>query len=123
VFCHLEVRKENDLVVVQFVEDRFFDEQIVRETAEELCEAASQARGHILVLDFSTVVALSGAMLARLITLQKKLEQEGGQLRLCHVAKELREVLAATKLDHLLHIEKDKPHRSGWHFALVPHTR
>jgi anti-anti-sigma regulatory factor len=39
-----------------------------------------------------------------MVTLQKKLESEGRQLRLCNVGKEVREVLAVTKLDQVLHI-------------------
>ena len=122
LFRHLEVRKEDDLTMVQFVEDQILDERTTKRAAEELYEVARDM-GHILALDFSTVVALSGAMLTRLITLQTKLEGEGRQVRLCNFGKELREVFAATKLDHLLHIENGKRHRPAWSFASVLHGR
>lgn len=122
LFRHLEVRKEDDLTVVQFVEDRILDERTAKRAAEELHEV-SRDMGNILILDCSTVVAVSGAMLTKLITLQTKLEQEGRELRLCNVRNELGKVLAVTKLDHLLHIEKGEPHRLGWHFASVLHAR
>jgi anti-anti-sigma factor len=98
------VRKEEDTLVVQFAERRILDQTIVKEVAEELCNVAE--RSHNLVLSLSKVVALSSSMLGRLVMLQKKLELKKRQLKLRDVGAEVREVLAATKLDQVLRVEE-----------------
>ena len=59
------------------------------------------------MLDLSKIVGLSSVMLGKLVLLQKKMEQKGKQVKLCNVGPELREVLAAMKLDQILQIEED----------------
>ena len=104
-YRHLEVRKGEDLIVVQLVKPRIVDERTVEETVEELFDVASRDNSPVLAVSFSEVVIVLSSILRRLVTLQRKLEAEGRQLRLCNVGNELREVLAATKLGQVLHIE------------------
>ena len=103
-YRHLAVQREGEVIVVQFDEHRILDERTVKEITEELFDVANREGGCDLVLSFSKVFSLSSVMLAKLVMLQKKMEQERRQLTLCHVSAEIREVLAATKLDHFVHI-------------------
>ena len=103
---HLAVHREEEVIFVQFNEHRILDERTVKEIAEEIFDVANRGGACNLVLDFSKVVSLSSLMLAKLVMLQKKMEQERRQLALCHVSAEIRDVLAATKLDRVLHIKE-----------------
>jgi anti-anti-sigma factor len=105
-FHHLLVKKEGDAIVVQFIRQRILDETTVKEITEELRSVADLEGPHGLVLNFSKVVALSSLMLGKLVMLQKRMEHEKRLLKLCNVGPEVRDVLAATKLDQVLHIEQ-----------------
>jgi anti-anti-sigma factor len=105
-YRHLAVQHEGEVIVVHFSTHQILDERTAKEISEELFDAASREGSRNLVLSFSKVLSLSSLMLGRLIMLQKKMEQEKRQLTLCHVSAEIREVLAATKLDHILHIKE-----------------
>lgn len=104
-YRHLKVRKEEDLILVQFIKSSIIDERTIQETAEELLSLARQGK-YNMVVSFSGMTIVLSSLLSRLVTLQKQLEPEGRQLRLSNVSKQLREVLAAAKLDQVLHIEK-----------------
>ncbi len=105
-YRHLAVQHEREVIVVQLGEHQILDERTVKEISEELFDVANREGNRDLVLSFSKVFSLSSLMLAKLVMLQKKMEQERRQLTLCHVSAEIREVLAATKLDHVLHIKE-----------------
>jgi len=59
---------------------------------------------HRLLLDFSGVAKLSSAMLAKLVTLHRKMEPKGEKVRLCGLNSQLRSVFATTRLDRLFDI-------------------
>ena len=105
-YRHLAIQHEGEVIVVRFSKHQILDERIVKEISEELFDAANREGNRNLVLSFSKVLSLSSVMLGRLVMLQKKMEQEKRQLTLCHVSAEIRDVLAATKLDHILHIKE-----------------
>jgi anti-anti-sigma factor len=105
-YRHLAIQHGREVIVVRFDKHRILDEHLVKEITEELFDVANREGGHHLVLSLSKVVSLSSLMLGRLVMLQKKLDQERRQLTLCHVSAEIRDVLAATKLDKILHIRE-----------------
>ena len=88
-YRHLAVQREGEVIVVQFDEPRILDERTVKEITEELFDVANREGGRNLVLSFSKVFSLSSVMLAKLVMLQKKMEQERRQLTLCHVSAEI----------------------------------
>ncbi|MFZ1933076.1 MAG: STAS domain-containing protein [Thermoguttaceae bacterium] len=105
-YRHLAVQQEGEVIVVQLNTHQILDERTAKEVSEELLDVANREGSRNLVLSLSKVFSLSSLMLGRLVMLQKKMEQERRQLTLCHVSAEIREVLAATKLDHILHIKE-----------------
>ena len=105
-YRHLAVQHEGEVIVVHFSTHQILDERTAKEISDELSDVASREGSRNLVLSFSKVLSVSSLMLGRLVMLQKKMEQEKRQLTLCHVSAEIREVLAATKLDHILRIKE-----------------
>lgn len=107
-YRRLEARKEGDTIVARFADRQLREEQTIREIAEELCSLADRTQNQRLVLDFSDVVGVSSMMLGKLVMLQMKIKKNGGELRLCKLGPEIREVLATTKLDHTLRIDEEQ---------------
>ena len=105
VYRHLDLRKDGTVVVVQFRRHQIVDPLTVNEVAEELCGVADRAQHCDLVLDLSKMVGLSSLMLGKLVMLQGKMKKTGRSLTLRNVGSEIREVLAITKLDQILHVE------------------
>ena len=103
-YCHLEVGKNGDVIVVSLGKHRVLDELTVNKISDELLGVADRPDCHRLLLDFSGVAQLSSAMLAKLLKLRRKMEAKGENLRLCGVNSQLRSVFAITRLDRLFDI-------------------
>lgn len=104
----LIARKEGEAIALLLTTPRILDDATVKETIDELCNAADRAEHRNLILDFSKIQSLSSLMLGKLVMLQGKLRQTKRLLALWHVCAEVREVLAATKLDQVLHIRESQ---------------
>ena len=103
-YCHLDVGKNGDLIVVRLGKHRVLDELTVNEISDELLEVADRPDCHRLLLDFSGVTRLSSAMLAKLVVLHRKMESKGEKLRLCGIDSQFRSAFATTRLDRLFDI-------------------
>ena len=60
-----------------------------------------------LLLDFAEVRFLSSAALGVLMTLKRKVDAAGGQLKLCHLAHDLLELFRLTRMQELFAIHGD----------------
>jgi len=107
-YCHLEVGKNGDVIVVRLGKHRVLDELTVNEISDELLGVADRPDCHRLLLDFSGVAQLSSAMLAQLVRLHRKMEPKGEKLRLCGINSQLRSAFATTRLDRLFDITDNK---------------
>ena len=103
-YRHLEVGKNGNVVVVRLGKHWVLDELTVNKISDELLGMADRPDCHRLLLDFSGVAKLSSAMLAKLVTLHRKMEPKGEKLRLCGLNSHLRSVFATTRLDRLFDI-------------------
>ena len=103
-YCQLEVVENGDVIVVRLGKHPVLDELTVNKISDELLGVADRPDCHRLLLDFSGVVQLSSSMLAKLVTLHRKMEPKGEKLRLCGVNSQLRSVFAVTRLDGLFDI-------------------
>jgi anti-anti-sigma factor len=102
--CHLEVEKNGDLVVVRFGAYLVLDDLTVNEISDELLGVVDRPDCHRLLLDLCGVTQLSSAMLARLVTLHRKMQSKGEKLMLCGISSHLRSIFATTRLDRLFDI-------------------
>ncbi len=81
--------------------------QEIRELAAEWDSVVDVADCRTLVMDCSNVKVLSSEMLSKLILLRRRLKEKDGNLILCGIRAELREVLSWTKLDQFFEIQED----------------
>lgn len=100
----IEVEDVGDVTVVKFVDRRILDEQNIQLIGDQLFELVDDLGKRKLLLNFSNVEYLSSAALGKLITLNKKVRGVSGQVKLCKIKPEIREVFEITKLNKVLQI-------------------
>jgi len=103
-YCHLEVEKNGDVIVVRLGKHRVLDELTVKKISDELLGVGDRPDCRHLLLDFSGVTQLSSSLLGQLLKLRRKIEPQGENLRLCGLNLQLRSVFATTRLDRLFDI-------------------
>lgn len=100
----IEIEEVGDVSVVEFIDKRILDEQNIQLIGEQLFELVDDMGKRKLLLNFANVEYLSSAALGKLITLNKKVKTVSGQLRLCNIKLEIKEVFEITKLNKVLQI-------------------
>ena len=100
----LNVRVEDDVTVVEFVDRNILDEGSIQQIGQEIGDLIDQAASPKLLISFENVEHLSSAALGTLITINNKVREKDGQLRLTNIAPPIYEVFTITKLDKLFHI-------------------
>src|SRR3984893_5578195 len=100
----LEVEDIGDVTMVNFTDRKILDEQNIQVIGEQLFSLVDEAGRRKVLLNFGNVEYLSSAALAKLITLNKKLQQAGGRLILCNIDPQIYEVFEITKLNKLFNI-------------------
>lgn len=104
----LEVEDIGDVTVVNFTVRKILDEQNIQLIGDQLYSLVDEAGRKKILLNFSNVEYLSSAALAKLITLNKKLQAAGGRLILCNIDPQIREVFEITKLNKLFTIHDEE---------------
>jgi anti-anti-sigma factor len=100
------VMTEN-IAVVTILESRILDENNINEIGRELMELVTKRYMIKMVIDLGEVKYLSSAVLRQFIALYKAIKAEKGDLKLCRVAPEVREVFKITQLDKMIEIKDD----------------
>ena len=104
----LEVEDIGDVTVVNFTDRKILDEQNIQVIGEQLFSLVDEVGRRKILLNFGNVEYLSSAALAKLITLNKKLQQVGGRLILCNIDPQIYEVFEITKLNKLFNIQAEE---------------
>lgn len=102
----LRVRQDGPVTRVEFIDRNILDEANIQSIGEEistLIEASAQPR---LLISFKDVDHLSSAALGTLITINNKVRNRGGQLRLADIDPQIYEVFTITKLNRLFEIHE-----------------
>ncbi len=99
---HFTVIESDGVNVVEFSDRKILDELSISEIGDQL-KAVATPRAKLL-LDFQNVEHLSSAALGMLITLDKLVKENEGELRLCHIHPQIFEVFKITRLNKLFSI-------------------
>jgi len=101
----LRVRKEeNGVTRVEFIDRNILDEGNIQAIGEELGRIIDADQIPKLLISFSNVDHLSSAALGTLITVNTKVKNRGGELRLSDIDPQIRDVFEITKLNRLFKI-------------------
>jgi anti-sigma B factor antagonist len=96
---HLKIRKEGSISIVEFADRKILDELSIQQIEDELRRLAESETGIQLLLNFDNVDHLASAALGMLITLQKKVQDQRGALKLSNINKQIFQVFRITQLN------------------------
>jgi len=100
----LVVTEEGGITRIGFVDRNILEEAFIQRIGDEISAIVDEQPNPKLLLNFENVEHLSSAALGTLITINQKVRQKGGQLRLCNIDKQIYEVFVITKLNKLFQI-------------------
>ena len=104
----LSVSQVGNVKVVNFVDRKILDEGNIQALGRELFQLVTEEPCQNLLLNFTSVEFLSSGALGKLITLDKKINSQGGMLKLCGIRPEIYEVFAITRLNRLFDIKDNE---------------
>lgn len=93
-----------DLATVRFNDSKIVDSANIEEMGAELSSLVETEKIIQILLIFDGVEFLSSAALNKLILIERKVKEAGGNLRLCALREEIKEVFTITRLDRIFDI-------------------
>ena len=103
----IQTMVEKDVAVVTIMESRILDETNVQELGRALMDLVVNRYMIKMIIDMGEVRYLSSSVLRQFIALYKKIKEEKGDLKMCRVNQEVREVFKITQLDKMIEIKED----------------
>ncbi len=101
---HLRIKRADGVSVVEFADRKILEELSIQEIGEELDQLVENEPGIRLLLNFRNVDHLSSAALGMLITLNKKVKEQNGALKLSDINRQIFEVFKITRLNRVFEI-------------------
>ncbi|MBX3375943.1 MAG: STAS domain-containing protein [Phycisphaeraceae bacterium] len=102
----LRVKKVGDVTQVEFIDRNILDEANIQLIGEEITSIIEASPRPKLLISFTNVDHLSSAALGTLITVNNRVKQASGQLRLSDIDPQIYEVFVITKLNKLFEIHE-----------------
>ena len=90
--------------LVRLKSHKILDGQSIDQIGRELSIVIDQAKAIKLLVDFSKVEHLSSSALGMLLTIDKKIQEQKGQFKLCGIRASIQEVFKITRLDQVFDI-------------------
>lgn len=103
---HLIIKRTNGVSVVEFADRKILEELSIQEIGEELHRLVEAEPGIKLLLNFKNVDHLSSAALGMLITLNKRIKESNGSLKLSNINRQILEVFKITRLNRVFDIHE-----------------
>ena len=100
----LRVTKQDGVARIEFVDRNILDEANIQRIEEEIMEIIEAEDEPRVLISFENVDHLSSAALGTLITINTRIREKSGQLRLADIDKQIYEVFVITKLNNLFEI-------------------
>lgn len=101
---HIKVTNADGVHVVEFCDRKILDELAISETGDQLRSVVQSEPSIRVLLNFEHVEHLSSAALGMLITLDKLVKENGGQMKLSDINSQIYEVFKITRLNKLFDI-------------------
>ena len=102
----LRTRRIGDVVQVEFIDRNILDEANIQAIGEEISSIIDSQPKPKLLISFANVDHLSSAALGTMITINNRIRNAGGQLRLADIDPQIYEVFVITKLNKLFEIHE-----------------
>ena len=101
---HLKIKRADGVALVEFADRKILEELSIQEIGDELTQLVDTEPGIKLLLNFKNVDHLSSAALGMLITLNRKVQEQNGLLKLSDINRQILEVFKITKLNRVFEI-------------------
>jgi anti-sigma B factor antagonist len=105
----LQIQDRGAITEAAFLDRKILDEANIQQIGDELNRIVQGTPGIRLLLNFTRVDHLSSAALGMLITLNKRVAEQRGTLKLCDIHPKIYEVFVITKLNKLFDIHEHAP--------------
>ena len=102
----LRVAQVDGVTRIEFVDRNILDEANIQQIGNEINELIDAEPQPRLLISFENVDHLSSAALGTLITINNRVKEKNGQLRLADIDKQIYEVFVITKLNKLFEIHE-----------------
>ena len=103
----LVIQRDPEFIRIEFMDRNILEEASIQQIGEEICAIVESSANPKILISFESVEHLSSAALGTLITINNKVRQKGGQLRLSNIDPQIYEVFVITKLNKLFQIHDD----------------
>ena len=103
----LRVRKQDQITQIEFIDRNILDEANIQLIGEEISGLIDADKAPKLLISFANVDHLSSAALGTLITINNKVRDRAGQLRLANIDPQIYEVFVITRLNKLFNIHEN----------------
>ena len=103
----ISIQHIDHAIVLTFSDRQILEEKNIRTLQESIVAVIDECEGIHLVLDFCNVEFLSSAVLGLLIRISKRVHEDNGQIRLCHISPKIYEVFKITQLTKVFDIYRD----------------
>jgi anti-sigma B factor antagonist len=97
---------ERAVTIIEFLDRNILDEGNIQQIGDEIGQIIERSAAPKLLINFDHVEHLSSAALGTLITINNKVRQKDGQLRLANIQDQIYEVFVITKLNKLFQIHQ-----------------
>lgn len=102
----LRIRRDDGVTIVEFIDRNILDEGNIQSIGEEISDLIDAEPTPKLLISFQNVDHLSSAALGTLITINNKIRNRGGQLRLADIDPQIYEVFVITRLNKIFEIHE-----------------
>ena len=103
-YSRLIIRKDGAITRIEFLDRNIIEEANIQQIGDEITSLIDSAAVPKLLISFDNVEHLSSAALGTLITINNRVRQKGGQLRLSNINPQIYEAFVITKLNKLFQI-------------------
>jgi anti-sigma B factor antagonist len=100
----LRVQDREGITCIEFVDRNILDEANIQQIGDEIGALVDSHPNPRVLISFGNVDHLSSAALGTLITINNRIRNKGGQLRLANIDPQIYEVFVITKLNKLFQI-------------------
>ena len=105
----LRIHEREGITQIEFVDRNILDEANIQQIGDEITRVVDEKAQPKVLISFENVDHLSSAALGTLITINNRVRQKDGQLRLCNIDPQIYEVFVITKLNKLFQIHRTVP--------------
>ena len=104
VESRLRIKTDGGVTQVEFIDRNILDEANIQAIGDEITGLIDTGDETKLLISFANVDHLSSAALGTLITINNRIRDKGGQLRLANIDAQIYEVFVITWLNKLFEI-------------------